>query len=375
MYPTPLLIYPRADVSLGGPTIPAPVGSVSKLDDPPNGNHIAIPVITVCVIVSAIFYPIRFYAKYLTKKIIIADYLTVVAFPLFWVYVYYSYRLTWTSGYLVHEWDIRLKDIAAFSYVCWIATLLYLWILALVKSAILMEWMHIFVPDGRHNYFAWACYATSAAICCLCIILFIMDLVNCTPIARNWDPLIPGGVCRFDVPKFGLASATTNFTLDFIPLLLSQKVIWGLRLSRKKKLGISFIFLIGITGCVSSLVRLYFATRFYISSDTSYYFSILALCSMCETTCANLILCAPYVPKAIMGLKETQALRKLRQYMTLRNDITYINDSEVYFEAHELARAAKPKRREHWFSTTTTTTGNNTTYSEDSVMGLRPELT
>ncbi|OTA65771.1 hypothetical protein K449DRAFT_431223 [Hypoxylon sp. EC38] len=107
-----------------------------------------------------------------------------------------------------------------------------------------------------------------------------MELANCTPFERNWNPLIPGGFCRFSTAQFGLASSTTNFTLDLIPILLAQKVIWGLRLSWKKKLGISFMFLIGLTGCAASLVRLYYSTRFYTSNDTTYYFSLLAISNM-----------------------------------------------------------------------------------------------
>lgn len=130
--------------------------------------------------------------------------------------------------------------------VCWLATLLYLWIIALVKCSILLEWMTIFVPNGNHTYFNWTCYGTCAAICSLSITIFIMDLVNCTPFASNWDMLIPGGFCRFKIAQFGLASATTNFTLDLIPLILAQKVIWGLQISWNKKAGVSLIFLIGL---------------------------------------------------------------------------------------------------------------------------------
>ncbi|RYP52088.1 hypothetical protein DL768_002638 [Monosporascus sp. mg162] len=219
--------FPGAEISLDGPSIPAPAGSVSILDNPPNGNHIAIPVITVCVVLTAIFYVIRFYAKYLAKKINAADYLSAIAFPLFWVYVYYSYRLSWTSGYLVHMWDLRLKDLAAFSYVCFLATLLYLWIIALVKCAILLEWIDIFVPKGNRSYFTRACYATCVAISSSSIIIFIMALVNCTPLAAIWDPLIPSAFCRFDIAPFNLASATTNLVLDLIPLILAQKCLRG----------------------------------------------------------------------------------------------------------------------------------------------------
>ncbi|KAI0595290.1 hypothetical protein F4775DRAFT_569723 [Biscogniauxia sp. FL1348] len=358
--------FPRQAINLDGPTIPAPAGSVSNLDDPPNGNHVAIPVITVCVVLFVIFYAIRFYAKYLTKKLILADYLTFLAFPLFWVYVYFSYRLTWTSGYLVHMWDVRLRDVPAFSYVCWIATLLYLWIIAFIKCAILLEWTSIFVPDGKRGFFTWACYTTCAAVSALSIIIFIMDLVNCTPFESNWNSLIPGAYCRFSVPQFGVASATTNFTLDLIPLILVQKVIWGLRISWQKKLGVSFIFLIGITGCVASLVRLYYATLFYRSNDTTYYFSILALCSLCETTCANLILCAPFVPKAIQGLQQTKVFLGLKQYMTLKSEPTYVNSSDSFRDSKE-TRSTKP--RKHWFSDSREI-ADDTVYLEDS----RPSL-
>jgi hypothetical protein len=110
----------------------------------------------------------------------------------------------------------------------------------------LLEWVNIFVPRGQNNYFSWVSYATCGAITVLSTILFVMSLANCTPFEFNWNPLLPGGWCRFDVPRFALASAIANSILDLIPLILAQKVIWGLRLSRNKKLGVSFMFLVGI---------------------------------------------------------------------------------------------------------------------------------
>lgn len=129
-------VLPRQAISLDGPTIAPPEGSVPDFDNPPNGNSVAIAIITVCVVVSSMLFLLRFYAKFLTKKPNASDCgftnlsrlcqhpqanlnpdLTAVAFPLFWVYVWFSYRLSWTSGYLVNMWNIRLKDISAFSYV------------------------------------------------------------------------------------------------------------------------------------------------------------------------------------------------------------------------------------------------------------------
>lgn len=66
-------LLPRQAIDLDGPTIPPPSGSVSDFDSPPNGNHIAIPLITLCAVISAISYSIRIYAKYVMKKLNTSD--------------------------------------------------------------------------------------------------------------------------------------------------------------------------------------------------------------------------------------------------------------------------------------------------------------
>ncbi|KAM7188574.1 hypothetical protein V8F33_010539 [Rhypophila sp. PSN 637] len=209
---------------LNGPSLAPPPGVVPQMDNPPNGNSIALSIITVCVVLTAFFYMVRFYAKYLTKKIGIADHMSFVAFPLFWVYVYYSNRLSWSPGYMVHMWNIRLGELSNFTYTS------------------------IFVPESqsKRSPFAWACYSSCAAIGLLSAIIFIMYLVNCTPFQGNWDPLVPDRKCKFAVPEFGLASSVTNLALDIVPLCLAQKVIWGLRMSWRRKVGISAVFLVGI---------------------------------------------------------------------------------------------------------------------------------
>lgn len=73
LYMLSSLLFPRQAIDIEGPTIPAPAGFVSILDNPPNSNHIAIPIITVCVVVSAICYLARFFAKYLVKEFHVSD--------------------------------------------------------------------------------------------------------------------------------------------------------------------------------------------------------------------------------------------------------------------------------------------------------------
>lgn len=69
----PSSLLARQALDLDGPSIPVPAGQTSELDNPPNGNHIAIPFISVAVVVSAILFLLRFYAKFLTKKLNLPD--------------------------------------------------------------------------------------------------------------------------------------------------------------------------------------------------------------------------------------------------------------------------------------------------------------
>jgi hypothetical protein len=207
-----------------------------------------------------------------------------------------------------------------------------------------------------------------------------MSMVNCTPFEANWDPLIPGGYCRFDVTDFGLASSTTNLVLDMIPLILVQKVIWGLKLSWQKKMGVSVVFLIGVayvsavsianslltfcrSGIVAGIVRVYFATQFYTSTDTSYFFSIMALCTLCETTCAHLILCVPFTPKAMASLQQTKAYTGIKKYMSLRTNTTYGKGSDSFQELRETPREGSA--RSHWFAGSKGTANTSTSSSDD----------
>ncbi|KAI0403748.1 hypothetical protein F4802DRAFT_570006 [Xylaria palmicola] len=373
-------VLTRQALDLDGPSIPAPDGQTSQLDNPPNANYIAIPFITVSVVVSALLFLIRFYAKYLSKRLILSDYLTFLAFPIFWVYIYYNYSLSWTGGYLVHQWDIRLKDTAAFNLITFIATLLYVWNIALIKCAILLEWIEIFVPRGERNSFTWATWATCFSFASLSLIIFILDLANCTPFEGNWNLLVPGRKCRFEVPQFLLAISTTNFILDLIPLILVQKVIWSLHLTWQKKLGVSFMFLTGLAAVSANAVRIYYASRFYDSDDVSYYFSVLAISSLAETLAANLVLCIPFAPKAVLGLRETKLYAVLRGYITLKNDATITNQLDEYYSLSELRRLHKP--REHWFMSskldtnqTASDTVHNNVQESESQRRLRLSMT
>lgn len=118
--------------------------------------------------------------------------------------------------------------------------------LASVKIAILLELIAIFVPRGTRNFFCCMSYITVGVILVWNILYLVLINVNCSPYEGNWNTHATGRNCHFNIAQVGIVSAVANFVFDIVPLCLPQKVIWGLRISWRKKLGASVIFLIGI---------------------------------------------------------------------------------------------------------------------------------
>jgi hypothetical protein len=127
-----------------------------------------------------------------------------------------------------------------------VASVLYVPILSVVKIAILAEWIRIFVPKGTRSFFWRASIIAIAVVAVWGTLATILLNIDCTPYEANWNPLIPNAVCRFRFPALTLASGIVNLILDLVPLLLPQMVIWSLRMSRSKKLGVSLIFAVGL---------------------------------------------------------------------------------------------------------------------------------
>lgn len=114
----------------------------------------------------------------------------------------------------------------------------------LIKAAILLEWLRIFLPKGTRNYFYWI----SVVMLSVDILFYSAALIainlTCMPHNKIWDPTVSGHC--IDSKPLDITSAAINFVIDVIVLILPQKVIWGLQMSFSKRLGVSAVFMFGI---------------------------------------------------------------------------------------------------------------------------------
>ena len=121
---------------------------------------------------------------------------------------------------------------------------LYAATLALIKVAILLEWLHIFASNGSRNYFFWCAHILLWVNALFYFSAIVVINVSCVPREKYWNRLLPGK-CIDDIP-IDIASAVVNFSVDVGILLLPQRVIWKLNMSRKNRIGVSAIFGLGV---------------------------------------------------------------------------------------------------------------------------------
>lgn len=69
-------------------------------------------------------------------------------------------------------------------------------------------------------------------------------LTLCRPINFSWNKTIPG-TCG-DLAKAEMAAAAINMVLDVVIVLLPLPVVWGLQMSKQKKIGITATFALGL---------------------------------------------------------------------------------------------------------------------------------
>lgn len=102
----------------------------------------------------------------------------------------------------------------------------------------------MFVPGGTRNAFWWVCVTVITVQIMFGIASVTALCFTCIPYEKIWNFLLPGKCLR--KANIEISSATVHLACDAVILCLPHKVIWGLHMSFKKKLGVAIVFSLGI---------------------------------------------------------------------------------------------------------------------------------
>jgi hypothetical protein len=106
----------------------------------------------------------------------------------------------------------------------------------------------MFAPRGRRSegYFWWGCVAVIFVQVAAGISIVVALNMQCIPHSAIWDITILSTSKCFNLYKLQVASASIQLISDVAILLLPQQVIWSLNMTWLKRLGVSFIFGLGL---------------------------------------------------------------------------------------------------------------------------------
>ncbi|KAK0620602.1 hypothetical protein B0T14DRAFT_430419 [Immersiella caudata] len=230
----------------------------------------------VMTVFATIAVGLRFYTRRFILRVLgVEDWLILAAMVC---------RLPETFSSLGHHiWTLTPDQIIQGNMENWYSFMFYKTSLACTKMSILFLYLRI-MPHGLIRY---ANFAVMAIIMICNIWVLVSDFVGCTPLAKTWDPSIPG-TC---LPMLALAlgSSVMHIITDFIIFALPIPILVKLKMSFKRKICLVFVFSIGFFVCLISIIRI-ISIRQLDFSDVTYTFSTVAYWGAVEVNLA--IICA-----------------------------------------------------------------------------------
>ncbi|KAI1419642.1 hypothetical protein F5Y12DRAFT_720500 [Xylaria sp. FL1777] len=117
-------------------------------------------------------------------------------------------------------------------------------------------------------------------------------------------------------------------------------VIWSLKLSWSKEIGVSLVFAVGLLGVTAALIRVILAAQFVSAADQVYFVSQVGLLALTEITTGFLVLCTPSIPKAFDTMASTSGFVSLRSWYFRYKDSKLSHGSPV---SHDTEISAESK--------------------------------
>ncbi|KAI0122357.1 hypothetical protein F4814DRAFT_438417 [Daldinia grandis] len=273
---------------LNGPALEPPEGHIPNFAHPANLNAVAQFTNALCLLSTIIVMLIRAYAKLSNRmKMEIED-----------GDLWCSYHVIKIIGAFPHQWDVRLKDLSSIFYVHHIGFNLCVATSGLWKAAVLLEWIRIFIPYGTRNLFYWIGKSLLTFNILAHIAYIVAENMSCFPYQKIWDSTIFEGYC-INQKSFQIPWCLIQPLYITAIIILTQRAIWRLQVTTKKKISVSFLFLVGLLTLASSIARAIAMVRFLDSDDKTYTINTVYLWTLAENTCCFLAICAPWAPRAI----------------------------------------------------------------------------
>ncbi|KAB8216240.1 hypothetical protein BDV33DRAFT_157672 [Aspergillus novoparasiticus] len=229
-----------------------------------------ITVSAVLVALSTIVVGFRIVARWMRTTLGLDDYVICVSIIL--AYSMLGEAVFWArdGGLGKHMDELSIQEKIVFQKCFFANEISYTLLIPSIKISILLLYRRIFTVRN----FRIASLITGGLVMSWCLAVFITVLLQCRPIALNWNKTLEG-TC-IDPKQFFFGNAISNLLIDVVILALPIPMVLQLQLRLSQKLTILGIFLLGGFVCVASVMRVV-TLDIFETMDTSCMFPLLLL--------------------------------------------------------------------------------------------------
>ncbi|KAL5044216.1 hypothetical protein BDW71DRAFT_215770 [Aspergillus fruticulosus] len=177
----------------------------------------------------------------------------------------------------------------------------------LIKISILLLWKRILSPIRSFQLFCWFMIGIVAA---WSISFFFATLFQCgTHWDWNWAPIGFFLTQCTDTLNMLTVFCGTDLLTDFVIMLMPVPIIWKLKMSVRKKLGVTSMFMVGIFTIGAGVARTYiYLVTSYDKEDNLDFiadFTLFILWSEIEVNVAMIVCCMPVFGPVLGQCRDT----------------------------------------------------------------------
>ncbi|KAI0509540.1 hypothetical protein F5B22DRAFT_616708 [Xylaria bambusicola] len=249
-----------------------------------------LAIFIIFTVLPLIAVTLRIVARRVThQKIGLDDWLIFVAVALCIVQLAFLIEAI-LNGLGKHIQVVPPASIAPYLMYTYLSELYYAIDVTLIKLSILTLYLRLF---NVNRHFKNACYAMMVFVLAWGIAVLFTTIFQCQPVTAAWDKTIPDFKC-FSLSAFVIGSNVPNILADAVIIALPLPLLWSLKLSTTRKLGLIALFLVAAITTVISLLRVIFNAKIN-TMDATWNFITVAILSTVEVNVGVTCACMPVI--------------------------------------------------------------------------------
>ncbi|KAG6359380.1 hypothetical protein INS49_012901 [Diaporthe citri] len=239
---------------------------------------------------------LRWYARYQSSTLGVDDYLALLA-TIALLAVSAVQLASSFIGFGVHVWVVDPRNAIPLLRFYWISQQLYILDQLLTKISLLALYLRVFPKR-------WISLTARYGIVVMVVqetIFYFLILLRCMPVSASWD-IREKGRC-LDLNAIGFAGAILGIAEHFAILVMPLPELWKLKLSKRKRIMLAFVFSLGSFSLFTSVIRIRYVRKFAPTADLSWDIAPAISWSLIEllstVICLNLPPCRQLISKII----------------------------------------------------------------------------